>query len=102
MVGNGSDIIATRDSWLHKKNDFQVEQSHRYEVRNEYVSNWFVPRTKKWDVDRVKENFHDEDAKVIPVPVSQRDVRDTVAWVRTKEGQYSVKMGANLEINNFS
>ena len=94
VVGDGTDIIATKDPWLRNKNDFHVEQSHIYVGRNENVSHWFEPGTKSWDADRVKAYFHEEDAKaILAVPVPQRDARDRVAWVDSIDGQYSVKTG---------
>lgn len=62
VIGDGNDIRAVKDPWLRKKNDFRVERSHIYEGRNEVVSNYFLPNSKLWDVNRVQEHFLQEDA----------------------------------------
>lgn len=97
MVGDGADINTTKDPCLHNKRDFHVEDSHIYVGRSESVSHWFVPGSKQWDDDLVNENFHEEDAKaILVISVPQREVRDKVAWVRSMDGQYSVKIGYKL------
>lgn len=65
VEGDGSDIVATKDQWLVSKIGFMVEDSHRYEGRNERVSSLFYPRTKIWDVSRVQELFTAVDALAI-------------------------------------
>lgn len=46
VLGNGEDIVATKDPWLRQKRDFKVEQSHRYEGRTEVVSSLFNTNAK--------------------------------------------------------
>lgn len=64
VLGNGNDIIATKDAWLRKKGGFRVDQSPFLEGRNEVVSRFFLHAEKKWNTNLVKEHFlkDDEDA----------------------------------------
>lgn len=94
VLGNGEDIVVTKDPWLRKKEDFKVEDSHRYVGRNETVNSLFMPGTKQWDVNKVKELFTEEDAAaILSIPVPQRNVRDRVAWTQSVDGHYDVKTG---------
>lgn len=49
MVGDGKEIIATKDQWLRDKSNFCVDNLSMYEGRNEKVSELFLPGTKVWD-----------------------------------------------------
>lgn len=49
MVGNGANIITTRDLWLFNKENFRVEDDHRYAGRNERVEELFISNTKTWN-----------------------------------------------------
>lgn len=60
VVGNGVDIVATKDPW-----DFRVDNLHIYVGRNECVSTLFNPGTKTWDSERVRELFSVNDANAI-------------------------------------
>lgn len=65
VVRNGETIVATRDPWLAKKQDFRVEYLPMYEGRNEKVSTLFYPESKIWDSDKVKGLFSRDDALAI-------------------------------------
>lgn len=94
MLGNGNDIIASRDPWLQTKKDFQVEQNPFYAERNELVSYFFTPHEKRWNTSLVRECFLEEDAKaILAVSISQRNVADKVVWTGSSNGRYSAKSG---------
>lgn len=81
VVGDGSDIIATKDQWLSRKSDLKVDDSHLYMGRYGRVSSLFYPGTKVWDVGRVQEIFIDDDASaILATRVPQQEVRDRIAW----------------------
>lgn len=65
VLGNGEDIVATRDPWLRNKVNFQVEQNQFYAGRDEKVSSLFLTGEKKWNADLIQRNFLKEDAEEI-------------------------------------
>lgn len=94
VLGNGKDIIATKDPWLRKKPDFRVENSAVYDGRGETVSSLFIPNEKKWNAGLIRNRFLKEDAEVIlAVPIPQRDIMDRVAWTDSPDGVYNAKSG---------
>lgn len=54
MVGDGRDIVATKDRWLRTKSNFRVDDLHVYEGRNERVSTLFCPGSKTLDFEKVQ------------------------------------------------
>lgn len=94
VLGNGNDIIATKDPWLRKKRDFCVDQSPFYEGRNEVVSSFFLCTEKKWNINLVREQFLKEDADaILALHIPQRDIGDKVAWTGSNKGIYNAKSG---------
>lgn len=80
-----------------KKVDFRVENSHVYEGRRELVSSLFYPNSKQWDVNRVQQQFLEEDAKaILAIQVPHGDIRDRVVWAHSATGVCSVKAGYHL------
>lgn len=57
VMGDGANIIATKDQWLKKKPNFRVTQHPIYEGRTETVASLFLPGEKKWNINLVKELF---------------------------------------------
>ena len=50
--------------------------------------------SRGWDRELIWQNFHHEDAEaILRVPLSFRDIPDTVVWSDEKSGEYSVKSG---------
>lgn len=94
ILGDGNDIVAVQDQWLRYKSDFKVDNNHIYEGRSELVSSYFLQNSKQWDVNRIYEQFTEEDAKaILAIHVPQRIVNDKVVWVRSKDGFHNVKTG---------
>ena len=51
-------------------------------------------KSRGWDRELIWQNFHHEDAEaILRVPLSFRDIPDTVVWSDEKSGEYSVKSG---------
>lgn len=97
VLGNGGDIVATKDQWLRSKGDFRVEQSHRYEGRTELVSSLFNANSKSWNVGLINSMFEGVDvAAILSTSIPQREVKDRVAWTGTSNGIYSAKSGYNF------
>lgn len=92
VLGNGNDIVATRDPWLRSKNNFLMEQDQRYEQRNEVVSSLFIQNERKWNVALVRDQFLHIDAEaILKTYIPQREVPDRVVWVNSSNGIYNAK-----------
>lgn len=94
VVGNGEDVIATKDRWLREKTGFCVEDFHGYAGRTEHVNSFFYPGTKTWDEGRVRQMFTTVDANaILATRVPQHDVEDRIVWSSSKDGIYTAKAG---------
>lgn len=100
MLGNGEDIIATKDPWLRKKANFCVDQNLFYEGRNETVSSIFLSNEKKWNTSLVREVFLPNDAaEILALHIPQRETSDKVVWTGSNNGVYSAKTGYHYWFN---
>lgn len=71
-----------------------MEDSHRYVGRSELVSTFIDAETKSWRVSLVQQFFLEEDAlAILNTPIPQVKTKDRVAWMGTKNGQYTAKSG---------
>lgn len=94
ILGNGEDIKIFKDPWLKRKNDFCVEDSHMNEVRNERVYCYFHPNSKDWNVEKVQQDFHTNDIRLIlQTRITKNMAKDIIAWTASNTGLYTVKMG---------
>lgn len=94
IVGDGENIKIFKDPWLKGKRDFCVEDSHVNAVRNEKVCCYFCPNSKDWDVQKVQQDFHEDDIRLIlQTRIPQIMARDKVAWTASSTGGYTVKTG---------
>lgn len=94
ILGNGNDIRIFRDPWLQSKRNFCVENDQSSVVRDERICNYFRSNSKVWDVNRVQQDFHQDDAQLIlQTNIPQKEVKDRTAWVHTTTGTYTVKSG---------
>lgn len=83
------------------KSDFCVEDSHLNVVRNDSVCSYFCSNSKVWDVNKVQQDFHYDDAQLIcQTGIPQEEVNDRVAWVSTITGGYIVKSGYQFWANS--
>ena len=52
---------------------------------------------KVWDRDLIERRFHHKDADaILRIPLSRRQTNDTLFWLHSTEGEYSVKTGYHL------
>ena len=72
VLGDGKDIVATKDPWLRQKTNFVVEDSHRYAGRSELVSTLIDADTRSWRVNIIQDLFLEEDALAIVNTPSKR------------------------------
>ena len=51
----------------------------------------------KWDKERIEASFHMFDAEaILKILLSRRLVQDSIIWIHTKNGKYSVKSGYHI------
>lgn len=79
---------------MQSKRNFCVENDQSSVVRDDRICNYFRPNSKVWDVNRVQQDFHRDDAQLIlQTNIPQKEVKDRIAWVHTNTGTYTVKSG---------
>ena len=96
-VGNGASIHVLKDCWLPnqpaRKILFQPEEDI-WEWRVSDLIDW---QTYQWDREWIQALFHQFDAKaILQVPLSRRVVQDSLVWLFTKNGRYSVTSGYHV------
>lgn len=97
VLGDGVDINAVKDPWIHGTTDFCVTQGIEYGTNHIPVSSFFQSDSRSWEVERVKSFFTEADARLIlAMRIPQTNVVDRLAWTRTTNGQYTVKTGYQL------
>lgn len=58
------------------------------------VCDFFLHGSKTWDEGKVRPSFTSNDAEaILATRIPQSSTRDMIAWVHSKDGQYSVKTG---------
>ncbi|XP_074324401.1 uncharacterized protein LOC141661315 [Apium graveolens] len=81
VLGDGNDIVATKDAWLARKINFKVHNLPLYEGRNE----------------KAMISFSRDDAlAILAMIVPQRQVEDRIVWSKSIDGHYNVKIGYRL------
>lgn len=96
VFGNGDDIRAFSDLWLWLKEGYHVDPSYRNANREEKVSDLFLPGTKSWDENKVRESFDQYDAQLIlSTHILQNNVKDRVAWSNLTNGSIVLKWDTN-------
>ncbi|XP_021741763.1 uncharacterized protein LOC110707975 [Chenopodium quinoa] len=104
-VGNGRNIKIWSDPWL-------IDDESRFATTNEnnelcqYVEEIIDKENYTWDLQKIEGIFNDRDKHAImAIPLSERLTDDTLTWVWSKDGHYSVKsaytLGKSLDLDNF-
>ncbi|KAL8093230.1 hypothetical protein AgCh_035211 [Apium graveolens] len=92
VLGDGLNIDIFTDQWLRGKSYYKVDTDHTHNTRIDKVCEFFRPYGKQWDEAKVTQTFHDGDARcILNTRIPQNQIQDRVAWLHTKDGQYSVK-----------
>lgn len=79
ILGDGNEIIASKDPWLRKKQNFRVEYDPLYEGRHEVVSSFFSHTQRTWNESLVREKFLNQDAEaILAVHIPQHGNKDRV------------------------
>ena len=98
-MGDGASIRPLRDKWIpnHPSNMVLFPANEgQWEWR---VSDLIDPFLRCWDRDSVLQIFQKEDAEeILRIPLSRRNIPDSVMWPHTKDGIYTVKSGYHVAI----
>lgn len=58
------------------------------------VANLNDPKLKWWRHDYINSMFHKEDVEaILRIPLSHRQLSDTIVWLYNRKGVYSIKTG---------
>ena len=81
-----------QDKWIPNHPTNQVLQ-HPIDVDGEGRVNMLIDViVHEWDWGLIREKFFgDDEEAILHIPLSKRDVPDTIVWLPNKDGIYSVK-----------
>lgn len=97
VLGNGLSINVVKDSWLKEKDGFCASQNEEYGVGHISVAEFITQSKNSWDENNVCNFFSEADASLIlATHIPNRNHSDRITWIRTTNGQYSVKTGYHL------
>ena len=91
-VGNGHSINAVKDRWLPNFPTNKVLNPIQG-VRDELtVANLINPDLNIWKYKDIRAIFHTDEAEAIcQIPLSRRNVSDSIFWLHNSRGLFSVK-----------
>jgi hypothetical protein len=96
-VGTGSDINIWQDPWLPNSPNGRV-LSRRNNVIIDKVEDLIDPGTGSWDEQLLHDIFYPIDVRRIQaIPLSPLAEEDSIAWLGTKNGMFSVKSAYHME-----
>lgn len=91
-VGNGDDIRIRKNKWIPNNPSNMVLHPIAEKVEDCMVSKLIDPDLHYWRRDFIMERFLINDVNAIcKIPLSQRRAMDSVVWLHTKNGVYSVR-----------
>lgn len=80
MLGDGSQINILRDPWLRLKDGFCVESASANDHKSDKISDFFMPGLKRWDEQRIRTSFQQDNAKLIfDTVIPQNQAQDRIA-----------------------
>ena len=90
-VGSGDEIRIRKDKWIPNYPSNMVQHPVAEDVEECMVANLIDPDLHCWRHDFIMDTFHISDAKTIcNIPLSRRRGVDSIVWLHTKNGVYSV------------
>ena len=91
-VGNGYSINAVKDRWLPNFPINKVLNSVQRDWGEMLVAELINPKLNIWKYKDIREIFHrDEVEAICQIPLSRRNVPDSVFWLYNSRGLFSVK-----------
>ncbi|KAK0580330.1 hypothetical protein LWI29_000723 [Acer saccharum] len=97
VVGNGQNIRVFRDRWLPRPSTFStITSSPGSDLR---VADLLDHNCRWWDIDKLDRLLLPCDKEIVQtIPVSWLGGEDFLAWHYEKNGEYSVRSGYNLAL----
>ena len=91
-VGNGYSINAVKDRWLPNFPTNKVLHSVQRDLGEMLVAELINPELNIWKYEDIMAIFHRDEAEAIcQIPLSRRNVPDSLFWLHNSRGLFSVK-----------
>ena len=91
-VGNGLSINVLKDRWIPNYPSNSILHPVHEDVEGMRVVDLINPDLHIWRTEEIMSMFHREEAEAIcQIPLSRRDVNDTIIWLHNSKGEFSVK-----------
>lgn len=96
-MGDESPIRVIRDRWITNYPTNRVVHLP-VDVDGEWSVSDLIDRDLQWwDRGFIERNFHSKDAAaILRIPLSRRQIADSIFWLRNKNGVYSVRSGYHV------
>ena len=99
-VGNGLSINILKDRWIPNYPTNSILHLVHEDVEGMMVADLINPNLHIWRIEEIMANCHREEAKAIcQIPLSHRDVNDTIIWLHNSKGEFSVKSAYHMARN---
>ncbi|KAL0009205.1 hypothetical protein SO802_010707 [Lithocarpus litseifolius] len=96
-IGDGRQVRIHGDKWLHDKFSSRVISPQKNLPNNAPVCAIINEDGPCWDKGRVLSEFFPHEARaILGIPLSSRQVPDTLIWAGTKSGKYTTKSAYKL------
>lgn len=94
VVGNGQRINIWQDKWLPSNPPRAPKRQENVRTSLKLVKDLFIPGTTRWNEELIDKVIALEDRNLIKViRPSLVEVSDSISWIYSKDGSYSVKSG---------
>ena len=91
-VGNGLSINILKDRWIPNYPSNSILHQVHEDVEGMRVVDLINLDLHIWRTEEIMAMFHKEEAGAIcQIPLSRRDVNDTIIWLHNSKGKFSVK-----------
>jgi hypothetical protein len=96
-IGDGTKIHVMHEPWLLKEDGKWIHSPQAQSVSNLYVNQLWLPNRKAWDSNKIQLMFPSHVANsILTIPLFDDVEEDQLVWDDDKFGNYSVKSGCNL------
>jgi hypothetical protein len=96
-VGNGESVKIWGDRWIPYPSTYTIQSPPRILDKESKVSALIDEDTKWWNPSLVSDIFNaDEAALIYNIPISPIRQHDTLVWLGTKNGDFSVKTAYHM------